>query len=236
MVLGMLFTTLVCLILLGISIFTLRYAFRKKDVNTVLSKTFGLIMFGFGLLYSTASLAALFTYLDKLTALENYYLGVIVCSPLVGTFIVFYFTYHFTRKVKLSYLVTLFYSIAFLFFAFHTTITRGVKLLEKTYFTYDFTLETNTRIFLIVIAGPLILVGIYDLIKSFIDYRKSKSFENKTYLFYSIAFITGYFPSCLVAFGFLIGWYLTFTSVVMTGSILFGLYAVVAKKELELTN
>ena len=231
MLVGMLFTAGVCFIVFIISLGTCYYAFKKTGVNPLISKAYGLTMLGMGTLYVGGGLPALLTSLNKITTLENFYLALVVLAPLVGVFTIFFFVYKLTYNKKWSYLVSGVYCIFFLYFIYHTLTQGGVHLLEKTYFTYDFTLEPSTRLFLFFLILPLVIFSVFDFFKSGIKYTKTRTYKHKIYFFYTTSFVITYLPSALIPLGIMQGWFLSLACVIMTFAILLGFYTAYLKEQ-----
>ena len=231
MYLGIIFTLIICSVIIVVGFFTCYYAFKKKLVNPTITKSYGTVILSTSIVYASGGIPSLFAYYGKLKNLEDFFLYVIIIAFIACVFTVFYLTYKTRRSKKLTYTFTGIYILALIFFSYMVLTHWKMESLEKMYFTYDFRFDKNILIFFSISIIPIIIMLFVDLIRSIKIYYHQRIYKHRTYLMYSISVFTLYLPSYIAAAGFIRGWQLVMLCIIAVIAMMIGLYAAITKED-----
>ena len=226
---GLLFTTFVTWIGFGISV-AIVYSIFKNKKSDKLAKYFGILWFFIALVSFFNGLSPVFARRGLVDLAEStYYLKLII-------YYISYFpaclfiSYKIFKNIKVGVMLMFVYLIGGIFY-YVFLIQEKVIFIETTYFSLVYMLNPKTLMVHAISIGILAVFGLYDAIKSAMDYFRSKSDENKKRILYIISlFLVGvYFvPEDL---GWLMGWHLALFRTLYVTAAMIGFYSVQYDKD-----
>ena len=234
MYLGIIFTLLICLIILSLGLITSFFAFKKKGPLATISKSYAMVIFGISIVYAMGAFPSIFAYYNKLSNLDDFFTALIIVADLISVFTISYLVNKIFSNKRLNYIVVGVYTLGFMYFLYLAVTEDTVMKIEKMYFTYDFTFSPKLMILFGITIIPMIILMIYDLFKSSRQYSKERNYKNRVNLLYAVSILAVYAPSFLAAIGIMAGWQLVLLCIIVLAAMLVGLYATFLEEGIDL--